>query len=65
MAPALRRSWPWERELRRRILDESGLPYVWDPLDPAWRIRDDGHPDARAAHAIAVAIAARLSRTAR
>ena len=54
---------PWERELRRRILAESGLPYVWVPLDPAWRIRDDGHPDARAAHAIAVAIAARLSRT--
>ena len=49
-----------ERELRQRILDQAHLPYVWVPLDPAWRVPDDGHPDARAAHAIAVAIAARL-----
>jgi len=49
-----------ERVLRRRILDESGLSYVWVELDPNWRISDDGHPDPRAAQAIAVAIAARL-----
>jgi hypothetical protein len=29
-------------------------------LDPSWRVPDDGHPDARAARAIAVAIAAQL-----
>jgi hypothetical protein len=51
---------PRERELRRRILDEAGLPYVWVHLDPSWRVPDDGHPDARAARAIAAAIAARL-----
>jgi hypothetical protein len=51
---------PRERELRRRILDEAGLPYVRVELDPRWRVPDDGHPDARAARAMAVAIAARL-----
>jgi hypothetical protein len=51
-----------ERELRHRILDEAGIPYVWVLLDPSWRIRDDGHPDTRGAHAIAVAIADRLQR---
>ena len=49
-----------ERALRRRILDETGLPYVLVELDANWRVPDDGHPDTRAAQAIAVAIAARL-----
>src|SRR3989442_15625865 len=47
---------PEEREIRSRVLDEPGLPYVWVQLDASWRVSDDGHPDARAAHAIAVAI---------
>lgn len=51
---------PSERALRRRILDETGLSYVWVELDPNWRIPHEGHPDQRAAKAIAVAIAARL-----
>jgi hypothetical protein len=51
---------PVERVLRRRILDEAGLPYVWVELDSSWRIPVDQHPDRRAAHAMAVAIAARL-----
>jgi hypothetical protein len=51
---------PAERMLRRRILDEAGLPYVWVKLDPDWRVPSDPHPDARGAHAMAVAIAARL-----
>ena len=46
--------------LRHRILDESGLPYVWVGLDPTWRLAWNWHPDARAAHAIAVALVARL-----
>jgi hypothetical protein len=52
-----------ERELRRRILDEPGLPYVWVPLDRTWRVRPGGrgHPDERAARAIAAAVAARLA----
>lgn len=51
---------PKERELRRRILDETGVEYIWVQLDPRWRVWDDGHPDARAARVIASAIAARL-----
>jgi hypothetical protein len=35
---------PVERVLRRRILDEAGLPYVWVELDPSWRVPGDQHP---------------------
>jgi hypothetical protein len=51
---------PTERVLRREILDDAGLPYLLVKLDPSWHVRGDSHPDARAAHAMAVAIAARL-----
>jgi len=51
---------PTELLLRRRILDETGLPYVWVGLDPSWRLPRDRHPDPRAAQAMAVAIATRL-----
>jgi hypothetical protein len=51
---------PGERALRYRILDEAGLPYVHVELDPSWRLWWNRHPDARAARAIAGAIAARL-----
>ena len=53
---------PTEQMLRRRILDEPGLPYVRVRLDSSWHVPGDSHPDARAAHAMAVAIAARLAR---
>jgi hypothetical protein len=49
-----------EQALRRRILDEAALPYVRVELDPAWRLPWDRHPNPRAAHAIAAAVAARL-----
>src|SRR5437764_2003371 len=49
-----------ERDIRSRVLDESGLPYVWVQLDASWRVSGDPHPDARAAHAIAIAIANQL-----
>jgi hypothetical protein len=49
-----------EETLQRRILDEGGLPYVRVKLDPAWHLPGDSHPDARAARAIAAALAARL-----
>ena len=49
-----------EREIRNRVLDEAGLSYVWVQLDSSWHVPGDGHPDARAAHAIAVAIADKL-----
>jgi hypothetical protein len=51
---------PGEEALRQRVLDGTGLPVVRIALDGRWRIPGDGHPDARAAHAIAVAVAARL-----
>jgi len=49
-----------ERELRRRIVDESGVPYTLVGMDAAWRLPWDRHPNPRAAHAIAEAVAARL-----
>ena len=51
---------PGETVLIRRILDEASLPYLLVELDPDWRVPGDRHPDARADHAMAVAIAARL-----
>lgn len=46
--------------LRRCVLDDAGLAYLRVPLDPAWRIKGDLHPDARAAKVLANAVAARL-----
>ena len=37
-----------ERVLRRRILDETGLAYVWVEIDAAWRPPWDRHPNPRA-----------------
>jgi hypothetical protein len=51
---------PIEGALRRRILDEGGLAYEWVETDASWHVPGDAHPDARGAHAIAAAIAARL-----
>lgn len=51
---------PVEQTLRRRILEEARLEFVRVKLDPSWHLRGDLHPDPRAAHAIAIAIAARL-----
>jgi len=49
-----------EEMLRRRILDETELPYVHVKLDPSWHLPGDLHPDSRGAQAIAIAIAGRL-----
>jgi hypothetical protein len=51
---------PAEEALRRRILDGMGLPYALVEIDAAWRLPWDRHPNARAAHAIAAEVAARL-----
>jgi hypothetical protein len=48
---------PRERELRKRILDDAHLPYVFVLLDADDRIQYDGHPDADGAREIAEAIA--------
>lgn len=61
LVPQFGQELPRETELRHRILDEPGLPYLWLHIDPRWRVPDDGHPDARAAHAMAEAIAGRLA----
>lgn len=49
-----------DQTLRRSIFDGTGLSYVFVEIDPAWRIPWDRHPDARAARAIADAVAAAL-----
>jgi hypothetical protein len=49
-----------ERALRRRILDTASIPYVLVEIDSSWRLPWDRHPNARAAHAIATAIAREL-----
>jgi hypothetical protein len=49
-----------ERTLRRRILDDTRLPYVWIEIDDGWRLAWDRHPNARAAQVMATAIADKL-----
>lgn len=48
---------PQERELRRRIVEEAHVPYVYVLLDRDDRIENDGHPDADGARTIAESIA--------
>ncbi len=60
VVPQIGRETEPERRLRTRILDEGALPYVLVEIDPAWHVPWDRHPDARAAHLIAGAIASRL-----
>lgn len=51
-----------EQTLQHRILDDSCMPYIIVRIDSTWRLPRDRHPDPRAAHAIAAAIAAELRR---
>lgn len=60
LVPQLNHEDESDRTLRRRILDEPGLPYVFVEMDADWRLPGDLHPNPRAAHAIAVAVVARL-----
>ncbi len=48
---------PVEQTLRQRVVGESGVPYVFVPIDGAWRLPWDRHPNAQAADVIARAIA--------
>lgn len=50
-----------QRALRRRVVPDE-IPQIVIPLDPDWRLPWDRHPNARAARAIADAIAASLGR---
>jgi hypothetical protein len=49
-----------EQALRRQILDDASIPYVFVDIDSSWRLPWDRHPNARAANAIAAAIASQL-----
>ena len=49
-----------EQMLRRKILDDAHVPYVFVDIDSSWRLAWDRHPNARAARAIATAIASQL-----
>src|SRR5438874_4934891 len=51
-----------ERMLRRRILDNANIPYVFVDIDSSWRLAWDRHPNAHAARAIATAIVSELRR---
>jgi hypothetical protein len=62
LVPAFGPETPQEREIRRRVLDEAGLPYVTVALDPRWRLAGDGHPDAMANRVMAAAVLAALRR---
>ena len=61
LVPQLRPETPVEAALRRRILDDAGLPYVVVRIDPRWLIPRNRHPDARASQAMARAVADYLS----
>jgi len=49
-----------EHALRVRILDSANIPYVFVDIDSSWRLAWDRHPNAKAAHAVATAIASGL-----
>jgi len=50
-----------EQMLRRRILDDASIPYVFVDIDSSWRLPWDRHPNAQAAHAVASAVASELA----
>jgi hypothetical protein len=60
LVPQLGREDATELALRHRVFDGAGVPYVFVELDASWHLPWDRHPDARAARAIAAAIAERL-----
>jgi hypothetical protein len=64
VVPQFNREDDFERALRRRVLDEAGLPYLFVEFDEGWRIPGDLHPNAFTASRIAAAIAERLHRPA-
>jgi len=49
-----------EASLRRRVLDDAQIPYLFVPIGGDWWLPGDVHPNARAARQIADAVAARL-----
>jgi hypothetical protein len=62
VVPILEPESPQERAVRRRVLDDGGVPYLAVPIAPDWRVPGDRHPDARGARAMADAIVTALKR---
>ncbi|MEA3004048.1 MAG: hypothetical protein QOH81_2836 [Sphingomonadales bacterium] len=52
---------PRETAIRRMVLDAGHIPYLLVRFPAAWRVPGDRHPDARAARAIAAAVATVLA----
>ena len=63
VVPQFNREDGLERTLRRRVLDDAGLAYVFVEFDDGWRIPGDLHPNPPTARRIAMAIAERLRAT--
>jgi hypothetical protein len=55
LVPQLTEETPEEAAIRERVL--TGLPHILVPVDPAWRVANNRHPDARADAALADAVA--------
>ena len=51
-----------ERMIRRRVLDDAGLPYVIAPMPETWLLPQNRHPNARGARVMAAAVAAYLQK---
>jgi hypothetical protein len=49
-----------QRALRRRILDEARIPYLFVEVGGDWRLPRNLHPNAHAAHTVALEVADRL-----
>jgi hypothetical protein len=62
LVPQFNREDALERNLRRGILDDAGLPYVFVEFDSDWRLSGDLHPNARTAHVLAEAVVAKLKK---
>jgi len=60
LVPQFGREEPVEGSLRRRVLDDAAVPYLWVEIDAAWRLPWNRHPNPRAARAIAAAVTRRL-----
>jgi hypothetical protein len=58
LVPQLTDETPEERTIRERVL--AGLPYIQVQVDPAWRVANNRHPDARADAALADAVSGYL-----
>jgi hypothetical protein len=62
LVPCFAPEQPTEAAIRRRVLDDAGLPYLQVMLDPRWRLAGDRHPDAHADRIMARAIVIALAR---